>query len=418
MEQRWWWLVLPTAFVTTLIPFDHAPGYVHMSSWLAAASVLPCGLSLAFGGRFVLPKEVILYWLFVAWSTLGFFIAADPTAFLAVYRTCLQFCVLVAVMAYYGRNERHALRLLVALMCGGLFSGVWALAAGGFDVSSVTSAQVVGLEANRNAFALGLVTTAMVALFIGHTSPRRSVRAVAHVAVVLSVGLIMVTGSRQALVTITLFAAVWIATTMRAKGSRAHGRLLLGGVSIALLVVAIVGTGRVSDRMVSRITEAYRSVGWSGKRTSVTLRLDIYRQGLRTVLANPVAGIGLDQFRITEWRGKYGHSNVLEVAVSTGLVGLGVYYGIYGTLWRRLGQLRVSLGSRHGGQLASFGQAVLVAQVTSDLFSGSYNDKRTWIVLAILIGWSHAKAAQRVTHPVGVADAARTALRLQRWSTP
>lgn len=116
---------------------------------------------------------------------------------------------------------------------------------------------------------------------------------------------------------------------------------------------------------------------------SIGSRAEMIREGVNILSDHPVIGVGLDNFRYASSAGTYSHSNPIEVSVSTGIVGLVLYYSIYVVIvWRA-----VLLNVRSRGH--ALPRTVLVAMAgfsLMDLTHISYYEKSSWLFLALITG--------------------------------
>ncbi|MFT4584194.1 MAG: O-antigen ligase [Gammaproteobacteria bacterium] len=118
------------------------------------------------------------------------------------------------------------------------------------------------------------------------------------------------------------------------------------------------------------------------KERSIEHRVDLATRAFEVWQEFPI-GVGLDNFR--NFVGTYAHSNFLEVAVSTGVLGLIIYYapfilfGVREYKWRR-----------RSGDTAWFlfclGSLASIAAM--DLFNVSYYSKTFWLFIGIICGLS------------------------------
>ena len=72
-----------------------------------------------------------------------------------------------------------------------------------------------------------------------------------------------------------------------------------------------------------------------------TARSQMYVRGVDLFWENPLAGVGLGNFQVVSGLGAYSHSDYIEVASNTGIIGFILYFSIYGMiLWRLLWLVR------------------------------------------------------------------------------
>ncbi len=113
---------------------------------------------------------------------------------------------------------------------------------------------------------------------------------------------------------------------------------------------------------------------------SMSQRFDLIKLGIDMMLDSNLLGIGLDNFRVQV--GAYSHSNVIEVLVATGVLGLLLYYSIYLALILRCFQI-LRLDRNHG--VARMALVALMTLSLMDIQHVSYDTKQGWLFLAILI---------------------------------
>jgi O-antigen ligase len=125
--------------------------------------------------------------------------------------------------------------------------------------------------------------------------------------------------------------------------------------------------------------------------SSLVGRYWLAQRAINIAVANPALGIGLDTFRMARGIqtggavGTYSHSNYLEILVSTGLFGFGLYFYIYWLWFKKLYALRRYLKSK-----THFSRYAMVAIVTlmiavMDIGMVSYYDKVMWLLLPWLV---------------------------------
>ncbi|MEM9603914.1 MAG: O-antigen ligase family protein [Pseudomonadota bacterium] len=141
-----------------------------------------------------------------------------------------------------------------------------------------------------------------------------------------------------------------------------------------------------SNSMVSRLWDFIGVVGAGSLSAeeggeSMSQRFELVLVGLDLLLQSNLVGIGPDNFR--SLIGAYSHSNVIEILVATGVVGILLYYSIYVALvWRCASILRVDRSHR----VARMALVALATLSLMDIQHVSYDTKQGWLFLAILIG--------------------------------
>jgi hypothetical protein len=167
---------------------------------------------------------------------------------------------------------------------------------------------------------------------------------------------------------------------------------VLRNYAIALLVVsAAIAYGITSnDALLERVGTGYSRVSMgleilsaredAPKGTSITERQDWKRIGLAGWAENPVFGGGVEAFRADH--GITSHSTPIDLLYNFGLIGLVLYYAVFGTLVGRL----FFTPTTHNGQLP----ALVIAGVTCYVFISLSGTMHYNSFLAIFIGTSAA----------------------------
>jgi O-antigen ligase len=167
---------------------------------------------------------------------------------------------------------------------------------------------------------------------------------------ILGLGLFS-TGSRGGFLGALLGVGVWIWLALRKKEFSTSMREKFASIprifSAAALLLTVALLLFVGHGFLSRLGDSVLHMG----RSLATSRLHIWRPALRIVEANPLLGVGLDNFKIAfpyysgiefnEIDGMFmssrmAHNELLQMASTTGLLGLGAYLGVlaaFGMLW-------------------------------------------------------------------------------------
>ena len=115
-------------------------------------------------------------------------------------------------------------------------------------------------------------------------------------------------------------------------------------------------------------------------------RYGLLVDGIRVFWSSPIWGVGIGQFGIVSGDFAYTHSDYLEVAVSTGLIGLALYLGVYILLLLRVLKLRKTLPGRHMKYEMSYLLIVILVTRTIALIMVNYNDMYTYTLVGCYIG--------------------------------
>ena len=150
----------------------------------------------------------------------------------------------------------------------------------------------------------------------------------------------LLSGSRKAMLSLTLFYILWLWFCHRKVLLRKPLVLLavlfifiFGGIK----AIGIVKESEAGDRFARAWLEL--TEGTVTTRGGLSNRVFLYKKGFSSVAKSPVLGIGLAHFQYQDDVGIMAHSDFLAVAIGSGVPGLLLYSSIFVILWLRTGFL-------------------------------------------------------------------------------
>ncbi len=165
---------------------------------------------------------------------------------------------------------------------------------------------------------------------------------------------------------------------------------LAGLVSVTAVIYAVFAYFPLHfETAINRMKIFFSFLGVSDKvhtgERSIEDRVDLANTAIDVWQSNPL-GVGLDNFRL--YVGTYAHSNFLEVLVSTGLLGVILYYSpLLFFCGRQIALGRGKLGSSWLLYSSFIGLMIMVM----DLFNVSYYSKTFWVFVGIVSGMAILK---------------------------
>lgn len=172
--------------------------------------------------------------------------------------------------------------------------------------------------------------------------------------------------------------------------------LSLAALSLALVMV----TGYLAS---SELADAARRAFVEWRPGSWLVRLRIYRETLRLLRKHPIAGWGLP-VRIPEMRSTYSagsHSSYLGMLFQHGAIGLGLYLGLWASIWQKI--LR---GLRERKSFAPFSSFWIMAAVSMLAFNIREAADTWWwdqlVTFTIWTQWGLIAVAPRLAFPRGL----------------
>jgi O-antigen ligase len=127
--------------------------------------------------------------------------------------------------------------------------------------------------------------------------------------------------------------------------------------------------------------------------SSIEDRAYLMEIGIENFTENPIIGKGLSSFDdtvvgvgvFTQEIGKYSHSNVIEVLVSSGAIGFIIYYSIYFTcFFKIIGLFKMNI-DKNSKPVAYYAITAIIICLFYDMFAVTYFGKEFWIFFTCIL---------------------------------
>jgi O-antigen ligase len=326
------------------------------------------------------PVEIRWFGAFVVWSLAGLLNAVDLGMYWRVFRLVAQIAILMLAIYVVVRRTRVSRPLLWGFVIAALSYVARSFFTGEFNTIEGAGYPALGgsIGPNGYAFVLLIGITALLLLWRPEMALWRQ-GAMAMLGTLLAANLVL-TASRKAfgaLVLMLLFWAVWCV-----RRRLAHLRLqtvlgVAGGLGLLFMLVTSV-QGTFLENRLTRVRD--------DPELQLKHRRTLYDEGLDMIRSYPVAGVGLGNFLAHSPSEGYAHSDALEVAATTGIVGLLIYGGMYLALIRRLWRLRRRLRDRQALYQLDLVFVFLVCQGLISLGRPNFMDVIFMPFLALTLG--------------------------------
>lgn len=325
--------------------------------------------------------EVVLYFIWIIWSVSGAFIAVDKASYYVQLFTVLQINVLIFTVAGITSLRRDLSVVMIAIWVGGMIVYFSGMLTG--DLAQTPQSiynRMAGMTGNANKFAYN-VDFLIISIFYFWGKKNSLWWDIFFSLNLLAAGFgLILSGSRGGLFSCLVFISSWWLFCRPKKLPKTPLKayiiflVLIAGISYSVHYV-------LSDTLVGRRVEEV------GHESSSEKREHLYKLGAALVAENPLFGVGLGNFG--EYSGGlYAHSNYVEVAADTGIIGLLLYYSIYVILWRRLSRLRQIIYNPDILYDTGFIKAMFLSLLAMSLTNVIYYSKVEWIILAGAIGYT------------------------------
>jgi O-antigen ligase len=188
--------------------------------------------------------------------------------------------------------------------------------------------------------------------------------------------------SRGAVIGLLAYIPMWLWFCYRKRILHHPGALLL-------VAAAVVGTYYLYNFTLhdTQVGERIETTNWHGLVDET--RAKLYARGVELFLAHPVIGIGFGQYQELSGTRMYSHSDYVEVACSTGIVGFIMYFSIFWVLWRRIARLGRLTSDPHVAYALGVFKAMLLLTLLLSIVYPKMLSPEHWYWLAPVIGYTY-----------------------------
>lgn len=181
-----------------------------------------------------------------------------------------------------------------------------------------------------------------------------------------------------------------------------RARLLAVGGAFALLSLV---AGDTYWERIRTLRNPQADYNWSGRSTEG--RMEVWRRGLRYMVANPVFGVGMRNFAVADgmlsreskeraergagFKWSAAHNSFLEIGVELGVIGLALFVGMLVSAFRALRRIKSSQasknqrGMRHVALASSLSASLIGFAVSGFFLSGGYLSY-VYMLLGVTVG--------------------------------
>ncbi len=266
-----------------------------------------------------LTEESIYMLLFMIYMfIIGILVAIDRKSHISQAMTSLQFLFILIMISSLikgsGTETFHLLLLVKALVLAAIFlSNPVPVPGGRYSISA---------DMNPNGLGMTFATGIWAVLY--RQQKKRLPLILVGVLIALFGYCIFKTGSRKSLIASGLTIALWLffcfLPSIREKGG------IISFLSFLVMIVLILVISRefillYSDSTISNRMDRLLYETTEGNRSQM------YRAGLEMIKDNPVFGIGFQGFK--SLYGLYSHSTIIEIPVSSGIIGTILFFYTY-----------------------------------------------------------------------------------------
>jgi O-antigen ligase len=283
------------------------------------------------------PPELLCYTTWVAWAIFtGYAVAIDHNSFWNSSKVTLQMLVMVWIIYTILQTRQTVNVVLLAIVAGGLIQ-IAAVGLGQTDLMAAVAAErQMGLVTNPNSLGFHMIWCVLCSLMFWQVQGRWRILFRAGILALIPVaGFVMLgSGSRKSSLAFVFALLCWTAYASSAvQGMRAY-LVQIFAVSILLGILAVIMPFVLDNTIVGKRFERffYKGQGKIFEAVKAQDRYDMYVEGTKILLENPLFGVGLDNFKAHSLFKNYSHSDYIEPLTNTGLIGFLLYQSFYAFL--------------------------------------------------------------------------------------
>ncbi|MGH7456175.1 MAG: O-antigen ligase family protein, partial [bacterium] len=296
---------------------------------MALGFLLVLGYGLNFlKWRTSIPLEILIFFLWLIWSFTGPLSNAsiDYEMFVNILKVAfLTGLMSFAVAGITCQRENPKLNFF-ALAIGCCVFLPLSIFNGDFEIGSYTEYhQTKGITGNPNDFAYLILLTIPALLYFWQKNASLQRRSALLALIAFMTLGILASGSRKAFVGFVVLILLWMWMCFKKEILRKPGL----AVSMFIILGAVFLT-----------TNYMLANTYMGKRFKTDLvekkapmenhiRIMLYQEGFEMIKNNPIFGVGLGNFQALSRVGTESHSDYIEIAACTGIVGFLLHFSIY-----------------------------------------------------------------------------------------
>ena len=332
--------------------------------------------------RLNIQPEAFMYCIWVMWSVGGLSNVVNSSYYFQGLITVIQIAFMILLIAGLSALLRNMSITMSAIILGGMVSAGTAFYTGDIHrLMAGAATRLEGVTQNANSFAYQMLFVIFAVFFFWRRYSSRWVRVMFLAVLFVASMSIVYSGSRKGILSILIFVFMWWIYCQRKKLPK-HPLMIY----LALLLL-LAGIYFSVDFVLSK-TYLGKRFGENDVARGSNARLSLYMESLEVISKYPVFGVGINNFKTFSSSGLYSHSDYMEVATSTGIVGFILYFSTYIILWRRLNRIKAMTNDDHLLYRIGVIKAAIITILCIAAGRVNLSSKMTWIYLACAIGYS------------------------------
>lgn len=268
----------------------------------------------------LLQKFFVLFGAFLIWAILSYFWSVDKSLSGKIIFSLARILILIILCAKLITSREKLFKIMEYYVLGGYF----AIGSTIYEFMQTrnlnfTPERYSALGVDPNDLGVTLSIAIPIAWYFSSTHKKSLMRAIFLIYVPLCIGTVFLTGSRGALVTLSLSLLVVPLTFL--KSTPKSKIFFVGSILVALYSTSLFLPDKTLDRFV-RMPDDIR-------RADLTHRQEIWKGGFEIFSDNAVYGVGAGAYRTALYKLKQmpnvAHNTFISVLVELGLIGSGLF---------------------------------------------------------------------------------------------
>lgn len=364
-------------------------------SGMEATTMIENYIGAALVGVFFLECSINKNLTFRWHWTMGFLLLFIAFAFVALafnpesirrFITVILVMILFFVVYNIVSETRSFLPIAIGLTIGLLYTSITQFDQILLSLDGVSQERLSGLIGNANDYAFYLVATPLILFLpvIGKYDINPVVRYTIYVIILIfSILLVTTTGSRKGtiLLSFALIATFFLMTKKETLLVKLRYVVVFSVVTVFLFNLLSESAFFIRFENIFLYSK-----GEEINEQSLEIRDNMISTALIMWKEKPLAGWGLDSFRVHSGFGTYSHNNYTELLFNQGLIGLSLYYGFFISLLFICKKLLKRF--KHNDKYRIVGWAIicLLILLMWDFAAVSYYDKKYWLFAGVILG--------------------------------
>jgi O-antigen ligase len=361
--------------------------WVPMLNRLLVAILIAIYILFQIYFRPKLIPEIWLFAAFVVWAGFsGMIVAQDEKAFVQMFTRVARACGLAIAIAGICQMKRSVTVNFVAVLVVALAWAAYSWESGVYEMGYEVSSKNVAIPWNTNSFGVVMLAGIFALAHLWGLKKALLYRTVMLILAIFLASSLVSSASRKSFFALLVFGSLWVWLCYKKK-------IFRNIVVLILVINGLVGIYYFTNNILENTRLGVR-LSHTGEDSGDKKRFAMYEALPVLLKINPVAGVGLGNFGVHAHMKTgsyaYSHSDYVEVATTTGIVGVSLYFSIYIMWWRRLRRLARASYNPEVQYQAKLFQAILLTMLLLGFGVPNFMQTEQWYWVAAMIGYTYA----------------------------